>query len=59
MLSVVFLFSLKSVAMYQEQTPWKGSVYANSPGLGVYTIQMKTDHALQCSFKLGYKSEDL
>lgn len=33
----------KSVAMYQEQTPWKGTVYADSPGLEVYTIQMKTD----------------
>lgn len=29
--------------MYQEQTPWKGTVYADSPGLEVYPIQMKTD----------------
>lgn len=40
---VIFLFSLKSVAMHQEQTPWKGAVYADSPGLEVYPIQMKTD----------------
>lgn len=37
------MFSLKSVAMYQEQTPWEGAVYADSPGLEVYPIQMKTD----------------
>lgn len=37
------MFPLKSVAMYQEQTPWKGTVYADSSGLEVHTIQMKTD----------------
>lgn len=58
-IAVIVLFFLKSVAMYQEQTPWKGTVYAYSPGLEVYTIQMKTDHTLQCSLKLGHKSEDL
>lgn len=30
---VLFIFSLRSVAMYQEQTPLKGTVYAYSHGL--------------------------
>lgn len=45
------MFSLKSVAMYQEQTLWKGTVYADSPGLEVYTIQMKTDVHLNLAIK--------